>query len=586
MLSLPSHDREAWYDSGPAGYSSLHALDDVDASFANTARLAAASDPLFAGHLMQDGDIDYATAYTQPNLTNRGNKLHPGAKHVRKGRLGGWENYEIFESKSTFPSNNSYPLHATSTFPNPSLSGPSGSASSGLRGAHADRRLPSNTFPITPSLTLVPSNSCLAVRQNKLASHNQSADRPGNADHTTTPRKRKRFHNYDHLASTSCSAAGYTTGPVRAYLPMPPQNPVELVASPFVSRTFSPKNRTLEKLGLSATDLIEQDIPLVKSLTRLVDFLRGTAIAGADGLIGLPFSSEDEAYVTAAEQAIEPEEAMRKDVNKVKVNGDAASPNEAAAEQPVENEGAVSAHATDASAATSTGDAVAAIETDVVKPNGISGPSETAAKDDEHDTMAVDGADEAAAAEADNIALASGATSAPTNGAATDMAIDGADQLPAAEVNGDAAPAEQNGTDADDSNEQEPEAETALILARPPPAIRRIADPVPYVASLFVTPGVVTVPTKAGTGESHANATEAVISQTAATHTQMDEQAQKQALEACVRDLTKFLADSLEYQDRLGEIRDSVLGIDKRRKGAWTIARAYAHQLLWEEGQE
>jgi hypothetical protein len=47
--------------------------------------------------------------------------------------------------------------------------------------------------------------------------------------------------------------------------------------------------------------------------------------------------------------------------------------------------------------------------------------------------------------------------------------------------------------------------------------------------------------------------------------------------------LTKFLSDSLEYRDRLGEIRDSILGVEKRRKGVWNMARAYAHQVIWEE---
>lgn len=49
------------------------------------------------------------------------------------------------------------------------------------------------------------------------------------------------------------------------------------------------------------------------------------------------------------------------------------------------------------------------------------------------------------------------------------------------------------------------------------------------------------------------------------------------------RDLHRFLADSLEYRSRLSEIRDGVLGVERRRKGMWRIVRSTALDWLEEE---
>ena len=70
------------------------------------------------------------------------------------------------------------------------------------------------------------------------------------------------------------------------------------------------------------------------------------------------------------------------------------------------------------------------------------------------------------------------------------------------------------------------------------------------------------------------------------THARLRPSDQLSTVQLCLSELTKFLSDSLEYQDRLSEIRDSVLGVEKRRKGVWNMARMYAHQLVWEEEQE
>lgn len=48
-------------------------------------------------------------------------------------------------------------------------------------------------------------------------------------------------------------------------------------------------------------------------------------------------------------------------------------------------------------------------------------------------------------------------------------------------------------------------------------------------------------------------------------------------------DLHRFLADSLEYRARLEEIRDGVLGIERRRKGMWKVVRMVAADWIEEE---
>lgn len=49
------------------------------------------------------------------------------------------------------------------------------------------------------------------------------------------------------------------------------------------------------------------------------------------------------------------------------------------------------------------------------------------------------------------------------------------------------------------------------------------------------------------------------------------------------RDLHRFLADALEYRNRLSEIRDGILGVERRRKGMWKVVRTVANDFLAEE---
>lgn len=48
-------------------------------------------------------------------------------------------------------------------------------------------------------------------------------------------------------------------------------------------------------------------------------------------------------------------------------------------------------------------------------------------------------------------------------------------------------------------------------------------------------------------------------------------------------DLHRFLADAIEYRNRLSEIRDGILGVERRRKGMWKVVRTVANDFLAEE---
>lgn len=50
-------------------------------------------------------------------------------------------------------------------------------------------------------------------------------------------------------------------------------------------------------------------------------------------------------------------------------------------------------------------------------------------------------------------------------------------------------------------------------------------------------------------------------------------------------DLHRFLADSLEYRSRLSEIRDGVLGVERRRKGMWKVVRTVGQDWMDEESE-
>lgn len=611
LLSLPSQDHEAWYDHGDSS--------------------------------ADDGDDENLSAVKVPRLSNRGNKLSSGAKFVRKGRLGGWENHEIFKSRSAFPANNVHTLT-------------SGNATSSSK-HHTDlahRNLPGG-YPIAPHITLVPSSSTAAARPDNTSSSgilHDLSNLPPSANSNgsfLSPRAKRRKHRlgaytHDGLASTSSSFAAYSSGPVRAYLPAPPQTPVELVMSPLIGKTFSPRNRTLEKLSLGATELIEQDIPLVKALTRLIDFLRGNSIAGEQGVIGLPFIGDNDDLIGANARA----EADRR--NEPKANGHAeigsgtgeevngssvveSGPETKEATLVASVEGAQEGNPVEGSRKRTR--SVSMADADKEEPPAKRVPADASAHSSEAPAPRLNvingGETEKPAGEnaQEQVEAAAGVNSNGIEGQDVEMKENGeakqstengeqadipiqmngtatAEQDGTSTANGTAA---DNGTEAPagQTNEQDleqgPDSRSRsgsvsssaggnedgqehrpLVTARLAPSIQRIASPQSYIESLFVTPHDITVPIVAGAapqagmeGMSGAGGMDTI---------KLTPNEQLETVRLCLGELTKFLADSLEYQDRLGEIRDSVLGIERRRKGVWNMARGYAHQMLWEEEQD
>ncbi|SDA05595.1 BZ3501_MvSof-1269-A2-R1_Chr5-2g07548 [Microbotryum saponariae] len=123
---------------------------------------------------------------------------------------------------------------------------------------------------------------------------------------------------------------------------------------------------------------------------------------------------------------------------------------------------------------------------------------------------------------------------------------------------------------------EEPTPEDKSMVEELPEYVKRLVDPELYVRSLFVSSESVEMPiTRPG-----------LPGQPAVTLMEMvSPNDQEVLLHDCLTDLHRFLADSLEYRDRLSEIRDGVLGVERRRKGMWKVVRTVAEDWLREEAE-
>jgi hypothetical protein len=729
LLSLPSHDSARIF---PAHYETG---DDV-------------------GYNGSDGeDSDWTAQTTYPHLSNRGHKLDPGARFIRKGRLGGWENREFLDGKSDA----SYRGGGGGVGPSAKSILPSMDSDSllgdELRRPQAGMPGGKDVYPITPNLTFVPSSSTAAARPDReppAYSFLPGPNSPTSPSSLSARKRKKVYSSYTGLASTSGSTSNHTSAPVRAYLPAPPQNPIELVMSPLVTRTFSPRNNSLEKLSLHATDLIERDLPLVKALTRVVDILRGTTVAGLDGALGLPFSNDNEKVIDAdiiqdkeaeaIERNIEAEEqnataaeaeylASRQKVNDettnamdvdgpetaqdITTNGKNAASNNPrkrarSGSMEVETEGkSISAALTSDAAPIVNGSAVDSSigATTVAAADAVQDKADS----EENKPVALSKVDlvangteaaklessllgggtsaqvqEAAAAaevtannktaeqamssneavhDKADLGASAAVTTLPSSLTSTkDMELDPPSAIPPI-IAASIAASRQNSPsvsgvgedDNDNDNDSMAGSTSGSGFKHNPPtrlplSLQRIANPAPYISSLLVSdhdvkvaippgapapvPGVpgqyagsyqwidlllpsgpatlvhpepeqpvaststsTSVAAAGGAASTSAdvssNATQAPANTKNAStpFTQPEFRSlsaaeQQEAVYLCTQELTKFLSDTLEYRDRLCEIRDSIMGVEKRRKGVWTMARSYAHQLLWEEEQD
>lgn len=811
-MSLPSQDKEIWYDNGPRGYA-LSSEDEEEEEDEEEGmgdheedgggqegrrRRRGGGRWKVGSKLGRDHDLDYSPRYKTPHLTNRGHKLSAGSQFIRKGRLGGWENHELFESRSLFPSNLHFPGAGGAGNPHPAAptAGPAGAAGGApstssssnapagtipttaathgsanaasnikaLLKPLADSRLP-HAYPITPNLTLVPSSSTAAARHDKAhfsrtKQHVPEVDPndPLSSTSNGSRKRQKRHHQtgYSTLASTTSSSASYTTAPVRAYLPKPPTDPIELIASPIISRTFSRNNNFLEKLSLSTTELIEQDLPYLRNLVRLNDFLRGNAIAGfgldveggvssstrqsgaaaeeggsggvegtdgsstgvnkgkqreakkgagaEGGPIGLPFHGFDERLIRPDEDDQPPSTKQERGSAAVPEDGGAATDTtvgqgkeggatengvDRQLDEPSKNEtttingqATAPAPSDDAPAPTAKDSAMevdpvtsADKQKEVSQPgigetrkpaaNGITedqkeggttvnasqtpvvtvsdtanseaeghtdqtaaesstdskhGAGKDAGAEDKRESngdsgeMQVDGKDVAGTSAAPSKEVSDPTPTGPepeevkdepspprTRGAAAAAAA----QTGNTTTNG-ATPSQRRSRSASTSSATsstaagaataKPGGPTLPKFTKVAEVIQRIANPQPYVESMFVSDRDIVVPLSAkasseGTmpylpgGESLLAKTRSSISRDVqqqalnplgydpSTHVRLSPEEQQKTVQLCLNEITRCLADSLEYQDRLQEIRDSILGIERRRRGVWAMAR-------------
>ncbi|GAA5881547.1 hypothetical protein JCM1840_007190 [Sporobolomyces johnsonii] len=102
----------------------------------------------------------------------------------------------------------------------------------------------------------------------------------------------------------------------------------------------------------------------------------------------------------------------------------------------------------------------------------------------------------------------------------------------------------------------------------------RLVDPELYVRSLFVSEGEVEL-------EKCVQGPQGIVGTGQMESLSPNEQ--EALVHDCLTDLHRFLADTLEYRARLGEIRDGVLGVERRRKGMWKVVRTVAMDWLEEE---
>ncbi|SGY70152.1 BQ5605_C004g03111 [Microbotryum silenes-dioicae] len=199
----------------------------------------------------------------------------------------------------------------------------------------------------------------------------------------------------------------------------------------------------------------------------------------------------------------------------------------------------------------------------------------------------------AAPSEADDAAMAAALAAEDDEGTATrrrsgrvanrpqpqNVAEFGEEEDPIAEEPITSASAKTNGaTSAIDleGSIEEPTPEDKSMVEELPEYVQRLVDPELYVRSLFVSLESVEMPiTRPG-----------LPGQPAVTSMEMvSPNDQEVLLHDCLTDLHRFLADSLEYRDRLSEIRDGVLGVDRRRKGMWKVVRTVAEDWLREEAE-
>jgi hypothetical protein len=388
------------------------------------------------------------------------------------------------------------------------------------------------------------------------------------------------------------------------------------MTSPTILRTFAAPQSHLPTLALSAVTLIEADALLMRVLTRVCDVLRGDRVPFVEARVQEVKEERrraiEDAKRLAAEDALRipsvsavrtkgrpaksrsrtPEPAAEEDDEAIVMPGAALADNaievdvQMAAAEEDDNEAKVDA-----------GEAKADIEVDpAVTATKVEGGTagETGDNAMDVDAPASAAADPSAEDEAAATLMGGGArddtrSSSPTSefnasrrrsgrrAAAKATAANaniGRERSPSGEPAGD--------VDSDVISDSGPGLAPAVapvpapavrqpevLLEMPadvpegghlPPSLRRLANPDLHVRSLFITEDA-----------------PVAISDSA---TALDAQEQAATLQNSLMELNRFFADTVEYRERLGEIRDGALGVERRRKGLFAILKVRTRLLV------
>ncbi|KAL8291942.1 hypothetical protein RQP46_002200 [Phenoliferia psychrophenolica] len=479
-------------------------------------------------------------------------------------------------------------------------------------------------------------------RGNKLksSSRNVRRGRLGAYPHTdtgfTSPASKRR----KTLDGTLSPRAGFAVAPnlhllrpepsflAPAVLPPPPQTPLDLLLSSSLQHTLGNKNAVFRTLGMSATGLIEQEGALIGNLRRVCAGLRGEGYEWRwDGDEERMRQRKQERAVEEAEELelerkreAEREEIRRqREIEDQRREDDARKERERVEEEAAEAERQRIAQEEELAAAAE----AAALADAAAAEAAIANESTAADANGAVDAPAANGADDPAAEPA---STTNGVTS---NGVEAEVEADGdttmsvptgalpplpAELPPLPSINGgDAAtgatlgeelafdpldepltrrrsgrvasrahePRQRSSSTSSSSSESsEPLARggpstvqrqpgSRIPLEELPEYAKRLVDPEIYVRSLFVSKEPVQLPVQQINGP--------------ATLEFLSPNEQEVMVHDCLTDLHRFLADSLEYRSRLAEIRDGVLGVERRRKGMWRLVRATALDWLEEE---
>lgn len=359
--------------------------------------------------------------------------------------------------------------------------------------------------------------------------------------------------------------ASEAPAPAIARLVPPPRNALDVVTSPTVARTFSKHHTQLPALALSAINLIEADAPLLRVLVRACDVLRGDAV---------PFVHERERE-GAAERARRVAPAPLSAIRSVVAEEDQPARTEA---------GHGDVEMADAS--------LVDVKPDISEAALAREPSPLPHV--EVTTTVLDPAQPTADLhDALGFARPVGAeVSRSTSPAASVSAL----QMPPPARQGSQSPGPMempvNGPETgvaameDDGLASRPSTPGAeQIQESLPDSLRRVVQPDDWIRSLFVSDADIILPAAQHLGPLPGSLgyvqpnTIPAPSQAGALQT-LTPSEQLAALHQATNEIQRFLTDTIEYRERLGELRDGVLGIERRRRGVWAILRLFAQDAL------